>query len=133
MGSLAPMDKGRHKIVIVDDDRGVRAALGRLLSVSGYAVETFASGDELLATDALNDASCLLIDVQLGTASGLDLAADAAVRRSGVPVVLISASDAPDLHAQASRGGHAFLRKPFGADELLAAIAAALADGAKRG
>lgn len=127
------MDKGRHKIVIVDDDRGVRTALARLLAVSGYAVESFASGEELLRTDALNDASCLLIDVQLGTESGLDLAADAAVRRSRVPIVLISASDEPDLRARASVGGHGYLRKPFGAEELLGAITAALAADAQRG
>ena len=133
-GSFAqPMDNGRHKIVIVDDERGIRTALARLLSASGYAVESFASGEELLRADALGAASCLLIDVQLGAESGLDLASDAAVRRSRVPIVFISASDETGVSAQVTAsGGAAYLRKPFRAEELLAALAAALAGGPKR-
>lgn len=127
------MDNGRHKIAIVDDDRGVRTALERLLAASGYAVESFGSGEELLRADVCRAASCLLIDVQLGAESGLELASNAAVRASRVSIVFISASDEPEVRAQAAAaGGRAYLRKPFRAEELLAAIAAAIGGGTKR-
>src|ERR1700753_1752902 len=61
-------------ILIVDDDPHVGPALKRALSISGYQVELHSSAEECLSAAVTSAATCLVIDVHLGTESGIDLA-----------------------------------------------------------
>jgi FixJ family two-component response regulator len=61
-------------IAVIDDDPKIRQALQALLSALGYTVELYDSSEAFLKRAAACKAMCLLIDVQLGSSSGIELA-----------------------------------------------------------
>lgn len=111
------------QVAVVDDDAGVRGALSRLLRVSGYAVRTFASAEEFLASGGLADLDCLIVDVYLGGMSGSDLHAELSAGGQVPPTVLMTAYDYAAITAMVRRCEDLiFLRKPFDDSSLLFAI-----------
>src|SRR5215831_10362856 len=64
---------GRAMISIVDDDESIRASTKSLLRSFGYEVETFASGDLFLESDALRETECLILDLRMPGMDGLEL------------------------------------------------------------
>ena len=117
-------------IGVVDDDRSVRTALDRLLRSDGMTAEVFCSAEHLLNRERLEEISCLLIDLQMPGMGGLDLQDRLNSARPHPPIIFISAKDDPLVRKQAMRGGAVdFLLKPFHDQELLDAIAAAVAQG----
>jgi FixJ family two-component response regulator len=116
----------RRTIAVIDDDREVRKALQRLLTVSGYHPLLFASAAEFLHSPARSSADCLLIDIQLGSGSGLELASHAIVTAPKPPaIVFMSAAVDDAVRRQALELGMAYLQKPFDAAGLCAALSAA--------
>lgn len=112
-----------RRVVVVDDDPGVRRALARLLRVEGFEVTTFSAAEALLAGDLAERPLCMIVDIHLGGMSGLDLAGELARRGIDVPVVFITAHDDPPTRGRALRfGAFAYLPKPFDDGPLLAAI-----------
>jgi FixJ family two-component response regulator len=117
-------------IGVVDDDPPIRAAIRRLLSSAGYAVNTFSGGQELLAS--LRDClpQCLVVDVHMAEMTGLALRDRLRELGYHVPVILITANDTPQVRVAASQGGTSgLLIKPFKGSALLAAVAQAVASG----
>src|SRR5262249_25636663 len=113
-------------IAIVDDDAGIRKALCRLLTISGYGVEAFASADEALKAMPASGAALAILDCEIGEASGVDLARNLGAAGLQAPVIFMTGSSNDSLGTSArSLGCIAFLRKPFDADALLEAIAKA--------
>jgi FixJ family two-component response regulator len=120
-------------ISVVDDDMSVRRALRRLLHLSGYAVETFASGSEFLDSPALGLTSCLVLDIHLQDMTGFELQGRLAGTWAAIPLIFITAhDDAATRERMRQAGVGSYLRKPFEKRALLAAIERALApdDGA---
>ena len=114
-------------VAVVDDEAPVRVALGRLLRLAGYQVVAFESGEEFLASLALCVPACVLLDVNMPGLSGLQVQARLLADRVALPVVFITASDDPTIERHAlEAGGLRVLHKPFGNDELLAAVRFAL-------
>jgi FixJ family two-component response regulator len=114
-------------VAVVDDEAPVRAALGRLLRLAGYQVAAFESGEQFLASLVLRPPACALLDVNMPGLSGLQVQARLRADRVALPVVFITASDDPDIERDAlEAGGLRVLHKPFGNDELLAAVRSAL-------
>ena len=110
-------------VAVVDDDAGVRGALGRLLRVSGYRVQTFASAEEFLESGRPAELDCLIVDVYLGGMSGSDLHAELAATRQAPPTVLVTAHDDAAITAMLRRSEEVIcLRKPFDDSSLLFAI-----------
>src|SRR4030095_13323690 len=60
-------------VSIVDDDPSVRRALQRLIEAAGYAVETFASGEDFLDATPWDRSACLIIDIHMVGMTGLQL------------------------------------------------------------
>lgn len=117
------MTNDSETIAIIEDDAGVRASLVRLLSALGYHTESYDSAEAFLENLDHCNASCLIIDVHLGSMSGLDLARHPAVVALKRPIILNSARDDAELRKQAiATGCSAFLCKPFTATELLGAL-----------
>jgi len=115
-----------ERILVVDDEHDIRRTLARLLSESGYAVETAANGAEALVVFKKEKPDLLLLDYAMPGMSGLDVAR--AVRRDhpGVPILFMSGfADTKALENEMP--ALSLLRKPFGNDELHAAIRRALA------
>jgi len=118
-------------VVIVDDDLSVRESLPELLRQCGYAAVALPSAPALLASDALDQASCLLLDIAMPGMSGIDLARELTRRGRAVPIVFISGDTGEqDRSRLLQEGAVACVFKPFGEEELLAAVRAALAPSA---
>jgi FixJ family two-component response regulator len=109
-------------ISIVDDDPSVRRALSRLVRLAGYAVESFASAAEFLASGTRGRTACLILDIQLdgGGMSGFDLQERLVADGIAPPTIFITAHGDARTREQARKSGVAgFLSKPFGDQALL--------------
>jgi two-component system response regulator MprA len=118
------------RILIVDDDRALREALRRALTLAGYETLPAADGEEALAraTSAAPDA--IVLDVGLPGRDGLEVCR--ALRASGdrVPVLMLTARDAvSDRIDGLDAGADDYLVKPFDVGELKARLRALLRRG----
>lgn len=117
-------------IFIVDDDPSVRKSLDRLLRLSGFKVQTFASAEEFLACRPCQkpkDPACLILDVRMPGISGINLQQELVKAGVVLPIVFITGHGDIPMSVQAMKNGAVdFLPKPFAEDELLAAIEQAL-------
>lgn len=114
-------------VAVVDDDPSLGKALGRLLTALGYHVELFASGETLMDAVSSLDATCLIIDINLGASSGLDLARRLAGFGLASPIIFMTGGhDATIRERCIEHGCVAFLVKPFTEERLVEAITAAI-------
>jgi FixJ family two-component response regulator len=114
-------------ISIVDDDDSVRAAMSSLVRSLGYESCVFWSAEEFLTSPRLQDASCLISDVQMPGMSGLELQDELAVRRPDMPVILITAVPEERIRKRAEAAGAvAFFSKPVDGHALIECLDAAL-------
>jgi FixJ family two-component response regulator len=121
--SAPPNSISTALICVVDDDTDVRNSLSSLLRAVGYAVETFAGPSEFLASEAVNSASCLILDIRLGEADGLEFQKELVESDASIPVILISGyGDIPMTVRGMKAGAINFLPKPFEEEALLAAV-----------
>jgi FixJ family two-component response regulator len=114
-------------VFVIDDDELVRAAIRGMLKSVGLRSETFATPQEFLQSKRPDGPSCLVLDVRLPGASGLDFQrelADAGVR---IPIIFITGhGDIPMTVKAMKSGAIEFLTKPFRDQDLLDAIHQAL-------
>ncbi len=80
----------RPIIFIIDDQESVRLALGEMLDVFGYTVETYETADAFLRAFDPARAGCIVADVRMPGMSGIELVEELVRRKSLLPVVLIS-------------------------------------------
>jgi len=122
------MTEQRPLVSVVDDDESVRESLPDLLGEFGFAVETFASAEEFLASGRVADSRCLILDIAMPGMSGPDLQRELIQRRQEIPIVFITAHADHSVGARlVEQGAIACLRKPFSDTALRAALDAALA------
>jgi two-component system response regulator FixJ len=111
------------KVYLVDDQASVRNALGEMLNVFGFQVETFASADEFLAKVTKPQPGCVVADVRMPGRDGIELVREIGRRGLPLPVVLISGhADVPMAVAGIKAGAEDFIEKPVDDAELVAAI-----------
>jgi FixJ family two-component response regulator len=117
----------RSLVSVVDDDESVRESLPDLLRQFGFAAHAFSSAEAFLASEVVNETSCLILDVAMPGMSGPDLQEELTRRQQGIPIVFITANGdktvRPRLLAQ---GAVECLFKPFSEAALLDALDAAL-------
>jgi FixJ family two-component response regulator len=131
--SKPPNRPHQSLICVVDDDEDVRNSLSSLLRSVGYAVKTFAGPPDFLASDAVDAASCLILDIQLGEADGLEFQQELVTSEASIPIILISGhGDIPKTVRAMKAGAVNFLPKPFDEEALLAAVAEAVARDQRR-
>ena len=117
----------RNVIAIVDDDPSMRGALENVLSAFGYRTEVYASAEAFVRAAITTEASCLVVDIQLGDVSGVDLGRYLAATGFNFPIIFITGSHAETLRRQAMNlGCVAYLHKPFPTDRLIEAITKAV-------
>jgi len=114
-------------VVLVEDDRGLRQALERLLRTAGYEVRSFSSAEELLESQTPLRTACLILDVRLPGLSGFQLGQRLLEGGLPPPVVYLTGNDDALSRDQADRLGAAYLPKPFEGDRLLEIVGKALA------
>jgi len=117
------MNRAGRVVFVVDDDVSVREALRNLLRSAGLAVRTFSTAEEFMASDRPEVPACLVLDVRLPGASGLDLQRQLSEANVRIPIVFVTAHGDREISAQARRAGAiGFLTKPFRDQELLNAV-----------
>ena len=115
-------------IFVIDDQQAVREALGEMLRVFGYRVETYASADAFLREVSGSPPGCIVADVRMPGTDGIELVRELARRGNPLPVVLISGhADVPMAVAAIKAGAEDFIEKPVDDVQLLAAINRSLA------
>jgi FixJ family two-component response regulator len=114
-------------ISIVDDDASMRDALVGLLRSLGYDARGFASGEDFLACNDLEQFACVITDIQMPGMSGFELKRRLDGRHDSPPVIMITARSDPGLKEKAmSSGAWCFLRKPFETEALVDCLEKAL-------
>jgi two-component system KDP operon response regulator KdpE len=113
-------------ILAVDDEPQIRRVLRTTLSVQGYTILEAKSGEEALETIRRERVDLVLLDVNLPGMSGLETCRE--IRASGdVPIIMLTVRNAEADKVQAlDAGADDYVVKPFGSDELMARIRAAL-------
>ncbi len=113
----------RRIVAVVDDDPSMLRAAASLLDALGFATETFASAEDFLDHCDTSQVDVLLLDINLGGISGIELQHRLAASNSVLPVIFMTAIDDELLRGEALRSGCiACLRKPFQVRCLMDAI-----------
>jgi FixJ family two-component response regulator len=114
-------------VFVVDDDLSVRDALRSLIRSVGLRCETFASAAEFLRFQRPQDPACLVLDVQLPDASGLDLVSELDAVEAPIPIIFITGHGTIPMSVRAMKAGALeFLTKPFREEDLITALHQAL-------
>jgi FixJ family two-component response regulator len=117
----------RPLVLIVDDDEAVRSALQELMFSVGLDAAGFASARELLDTKLPDRSGCLVLDVRLPGASGLDLQQQLASTGKNKPIVFLTGHGDIPMTVQAMKAGAIdFLTKPVRDQTLLDAVSAGI-------
>jgi FixJ family two-component response regulator len=123
-----PTGEAKPTVVIVDDDPGIREALGSLLRSVGLDIQLLASVPEFLTSGRPEGPTCLVLDVRLPGKSGLDFQRELAVAGIDIPIIFITGHGDIPMSVQAMKSGAIeFLTKPFRDQELLDAVQLGLA------
>ncbi len=113
-------------VFIVDDDVSIRKSLGRLIRSAGYEVESYASAEEFQQNEEYVGAGCILVDLHMPGASGLELQNDIKNRRCNLPMIFITGGGDTESGVRAMKEGASdFLSKPIDEKRLLDSVALA--------
>ena len=114
-------------VLVVDDDRHIRTALERALTLEGFNVLTAADGVEAVAAIAESPPSVVVLDVTMPRMDGVEVARRLRADGNDIPVLMLSARDeVDDRVAGLQAGADDYVIKPFATEELLARLHALL-------
>lgn len=118
---------GGWRVLVVDDDEGVRDYLGAVLERRGYQVRSAATGEEAIAQALEAPPDLVTLDVILPGIDGLEALRRLKQALPSVPVIMLSGHAPARAGDEALRlGAESFLRKPFEPEELERAVKRAL-------
>jgi FixJ family two-component response regulator len=116
-------------VSIIEDDESLRSALVGLLRLHGYRATSHGSAEEFLGSGHLNDAHCIITDVQMPGLSGIGLKEWLVSREYRTPVIMITARTESIIQEQAAAcGAFCLLRKPFAVQALMECLDRALSN-----
>ncbi len=125
--------EARHLVAVVEDDEGVRASLGSLFRSVDLDVLLFGSAAEFLAQPLPDTPGCIVLDVRLPGASGLDFQEELSRLGVKLPVIFMTGHGDIPMTVRAMKAGAVdFLSKPFRDQDMLDAVTAAIARDIKR-
>jgi len=115
-----------QRVLVVDDEPQILRAVSANLRGAGYDVDTASTGEDALANAAMRPPDAVILDLVLPDKSGTEVTRE--LRQwSTAPVILLSAvGDESDKVAALDAGADDYVTKPFGIEELLARLRAAL-------
>lgn len=126
----SPEGKGKNGpplLCVVDDDESVRESLPDLIKEFGFAARAFSSAEEFLSSGAVDETSCLILDIAMPGMGGLELREELKRRGREIPIIFITGQRDETIRARVLKQRVAgFLLKPFNDTDLLAAIKTAL-------
>ncbi|HUL59290.1 MAG TPA: sigma-54 dependent transcriptional regulator, partial [Anaeromyxobacteraceae bacterium] len=114
---------GRPRVLVVDDDAGIRYTLREILEQEGLSVEEAEDGAAALARFAAAPAPLVITDLRMPRLDGMALLRAVLERAPGTRVVLVTAHGSERQAVEAIKaGGYDYFRKPFETEELLAVV-----------
>ena len=123
--------QSRRTILLVDDERSVRAAFAAMLEEAGYEVSAASGGEKAVALCRERRFDVVLLDVMMPAMNGYETLRQIRVVSPFVPVVFLTALDAEETEAAAlGLGADDFVRKTSSPGVILARVAAAVRRGA---
>ena len=112
---------------IVDDDDSLRAGLASLLRTVGLTARTYSSTQEFLNAEQLLGPGCIVLDIRLPGANGLDFQEELLALGINLPVVLMTGHGDIPMSVRAMKAGAVdFLAKPFRDQDMIDAVTAAI-------
>jgi two-component system sensor histidine kinase/response regulator len=113
----------KERILVIDDEAGIRAGCQRALRPQGYQVKVAATGQEGLAKLRENGFALVLLDVMMPDVRGIDLLEPILAHDPDIICIIITGFGTIELAVEAIKGGaYDFVSKPFSADTLLLAV-----------
>ena len=114
-------------IIVVDDDPGFLKAIARVLKIQSFDVRTFHSAEDFQGRADLTEPACLIVDINLGGMSGIELLRQLSQSGASIPVVFVTANDNETTRRAAMTAGCvAYLGKPVKTKALMEAVGEAL-------
>ena len=118
-------DESMYKVMLIDDEENLQAAIERLLVQGGYAFCGARDAESGLALLAIEKPDLLLLDVMLPGMNGFDLCSRIRAEGRRIPIIFLSAkNDIVDKSIGFKAGGDDYVTKPFNATELLLRVEA---------
>lgn len=115
-----------HTILVVEDEQGIREAIGIYMKNQGYNVILAANGKEGLEKIETNDIHLAIVDIMMPVMDGISMVMEAR-KRHDFPILFLSAkSEDIDKITGLNIGADDYITKPFGTSELLARIRTSL-------
>ena len=115
------------RILIVDDEPGLRHTISTILREEGHEVATASHGDEALTALAASPADLVLCDVRMPVMDGMTFVERFSAKGNGALVVMMSAyGDADTAIAAMQRGAYDWIQKPFRAEEIILVVRKAM-------
>ena len=110
----------RNLVFVVDDDAMMLRSIARLLRQLGYESVLFPSAEAFANQSDFDGVACVILDIDLGDVSGIDLRRYLKEANISVPVIYITGNDSPTVRTAALQSGClAYLTKPFSAQSLM--------------
>ena len=118
--SLVSFEHEKKKVLIVDDESGMRHMLSVLLEREGYSIDTAQNGKEGLDKIRANDYALVLCDIRMPEMDGLTFLESTKNLNKQLPIIMMSAFGNVDTAIEAmKKGAYDYVSKPFKADEIL--------------
>ena len=125
--AVSDANAGR-RILLVDDDRGLRHVLSTLLTAAGHTVDSAGDGPEAVARIDRGSIDIVLLDLGLPGMSGLEVLKHARALADPPLVIVMTADDTSETLLEAvRRQAYRYLRKPFAPNDVVEIIAGAVA------
>ncbi len=116
-------------VAVIDDDVSVRDSLGALLSINGFTVHLYETGDRFLANIPATQRLCLVVDFFMPDLTGLDIITYVRERNLRFPIILVSGTEANNLASKAfAAGATRFMLKPYRPNHMIQEIVNVLDD-----
>ena len=116
------MAKPRPRIVVADDEIGIRLLIAEVLEEAGFEVLEAADGTEAVRLiGATADIDLVITDINMPGLDGFAVGGHARARHPGIPILFVSGRY-DDVSDRTTIEGYQFLRKPFHLDALLGEV-----------
>ena len=117
----------RARVLVVDDEEGVRSSLAGILKDEGYQVDAVESGERCLEMVSRNDYQAVFLDIWLPGRDGLEILGELAGRPSAPAVLMISGHGNIETAVRAARmGAYDFIEKPLSLEKVTLTLRNAL-------